>query len=162
MVAPAASFSDFVLAIHIFGVIVAFGVTFAYPVFLAAGARQDPRAMPWFHRMQVVVSRRVTNPGLLVVLIAGIVLASDLHQWKHFYVGWGIVAVIVLGALEGAVVSRTTQRLAELAEADVQAAATGKVAWSEEYQAQMKRLRGASGLMSLIVALTVLFMAIHL
>ena len=37
------------------------------------------------------------------MLVAGIYLASDEHQWSSFYVGWGILAVIALGALEGAV-----------------------------------------------------------
>ena len=32
--------------------------------------------------MKVMISRMVINPGLLVILLAGIYLASDLHQWK--------------------------------------------------------------------------------
>ncbi len=162
MLGPAASFSDFVLAIHVLAVVVAFGILFAYPVFLLAGAHREAHAMPWFHRRQVAISRRVTNPALLLVLIAGIVLAIDDHQWKHFYVGWGILAVIVLGGLNGAVFGRTAERLAELTERDVEAAGAGEVAWSEEYEGQLKRLRGTGSLMSLIVILTILFMALHL
>ncbi len=162
MLVPAAGFSDFVLAVHIIAVVVAFGVTFAYPVFLIVGARLDRRAMPWFHRMQVAVSRRVTNPGLLMVLIAGVVLAADEHQWKKFYVQWGLAAVIVLGGLEGAVMIRTARRLAEIGERDVAAAGAGEVVWSDEYEGQLRRLRIVGGVIALIVAVTVLFMAIHL
>ena len=79
---------NLVLAVHISAVMVAFGVTFAYPIVAVVGERLDRRAMPWFHRVQVAISRRLINPGLLVVLLAGIVLASDEHQWKHFYVQW--------------------------------------------------------------------------
>jgi uncharacterized membrane protein len=162
MLAPAASFSDFVLAVHILAVVAAYGVTFAYPVFTLVGARLDRRAMPWFHEMQVAISRRVTNPGLLVILIAGVILAADEHQFKHFYVGWGFVAVVVLGALEGGVKIRGTKQLAELATRDVQAAGSGEVVWSDEYEALAKRLERIGMLMALIVVLTVFFMALHL
>jgi hypothetical protein len=162
MLAPGASFSEFVLAIHITAVVVSFGVTFVYPVFAVVGARMDRRAMPWFFRMRQAVSRWLTNPGLLVVLIAGIVLASDEHQWKHFYVQWGIAAVVVLGALEGAVMARGAGRLAEIAERDVAAAGTGKVVWSVEYEALYNRLQMVGAAMGLIVVITIFFMALHL
>jgi len=91
VLAPA-SFTEAILAIHILGVVVAFGVTFTYPLLAIAGNREK-RAMPTLHRYQVAVSRMVINPGLLVILIAGIALASERHQWSSFYVGWGIAAV---------------------------------------------------------------------
>jgi hypothetical protein len=162
MLAPAASFAQFVLAVHIVAVVVAFGVTFSYPLFFVVGMRLDPRAMPWFHRMQQAIGRRLVSPGLGVVLIAGIVLASDEHQWKHFYVQWGIAAVIVLGALEGAVMTRNEGRLAEIAERDVAAAGAGQVTWSAEYEALGRRTGTIGALMGLIVVLTIFFMALHL
>ena len=162
MLVPAASFADFVLAVHIVAVVVAFGVTFAYPVFATVGMRLDRRAMPWFHRMQQAIGRRLINPGLLLVLIAGIVLASDEHQWKHFYAQWGIAAVIALGAIEGAVMIRGEGRLADIAERDVKAAGSGEVAWSPEYDALFRRLGATGALMNLIVVITIFFMALHL
>lgn len=161
MLAEAVTFADFILAIHILAVVVAFGVTFAYPVFVLVGGRLDPRAMPWFHRMQQAIGRRLVNPGLLIILIAGIYLASHEDQWKAFYVQWGIAAVVVLGALEGAVMIRGEGRLAEIADRDVAAAGTGEVKWSSEYEAQRRRLGMFGGLMQLIVVLTVFFMAAH-
>jgi hypothetical protein len=97
----AAQFWQFILALHIFAVVVAFGVTFAYPLIFIAGERLDRSAMPWFHRVQQQIGRKLINPGLTVVLLAGIYLAAHLHQWKYFYLQWGIGVVIVLGALEG-------------------------------------------------------------
>ena len=161
MLVTAVTFADFVLALHILAVVVAFGVTFAYPIFALVGGRMDPRAMPWFHRMQVAVGRRLVNPGLAIVLIAGIYLASHLDEWKAFYVQWGLAAVVVLGALEGAVMIRGETRLAELADRDVAAAGTGAVKWSAEYEAQFRRLGLFGALMQLIVVLTVFFMAAH-
>jgi hypothetical protein len=76
VLAPAAAFWQYILAIHILAVVAGFGVVFAYPVFVLVGRRLDPGAMPWFHRMQAAVGQRVINPGLAVVVIAGVYLAS--------------------------------------------------------------------------------------
>jgi hypothetical protein len=162
MPVTAVTFADFVLALHILAVVVAFGVTFAYPIFALVGGRMDPRAMPWFHRMQVAVGRRLVNPGLAIVLVAGIYLASHLDEWKAFYVQWGLAAVVVLGALEGAVMIRGETRLAEIADRDVAAAGTEAVKWSAEYEALFRRLGMFGALMQLIVVLTVFFMAAHI
>jgi len=159
VIAPAARFADYVLAVHILAVVVAFGVTFAYPILFAVGSRVDRRAIPWFHRMQQEIGRRLISPGLLLVLIAGIILASDEHQWKHFYVQWGIAAVIVLGGLEGAVMTRNERRLAELAERDL---AASPESWSAEYEALARRTGAIGALMGVIVVVTIFFMALHL
>jgi len=158
----AARFADYVLAVHVSAVMIAFGVTFAYPIFAVVGSQLDRRAIPWFHRLQLAIGRRLINPGLGLVLIAGIVLASDEHQWKHFYVQWGIAIVIVLGALQGAVMSRWEGRMAELAEQDILAAGAGEVTWSAEYDALAKREAIVGTLMSLLVVITIFFMALHL
>jgi hypothetical protein len=158
----AARFSDYVLAVHVTAVVIAFGVTFAYPIFMVVGSRLDRRAIPWFHRLQQAIGRRLVNPGLGLVLIAGIVLASDEHQWKHFYVQWGIAIAIVLGALEGAVMSRGEARLAELAERDIKVAGGSEVTWSAEYDTLARRVGAVGALMSLLVVITIFFMALHL
>jgi hypothetical protein len=157
----AVAFWQVVLAVHILAVVVGFGVAFAYPLFVVAGGRLDPRAMPWFHRMQQLIGRRLISPGLGVVLVAGIYLASDLHQWKSFYVQWGLAAVIVLGAREGAVMIPGEGKLAELAARDVAAGGAGEVAWSSEYEAQVKRLAAFGTLLNLIIVVTVYLMSVQ-
>jgi hypothetical protein len=154
-------FWQVVLAIHIAAIVITFGVTFAYPVFALAGARLDPRALPWFHRMQQKVARFQINPGLTLVLLAGIYLASKLHYWHFFFVQWGIGVVIVIGALEGVVMIRGEGRLATLAERDVAAAGDGTVELSDEYRGLAKRI-GAVGLfMDVLVLITVYLMTIQ-
>ncbi len=97
------------------------------------------------------------------MLIAGIYLASHLDEWKAFYVQWGLAAVVVLGALEGAVMIRGETRLAELADRDVAAAGTGAVKWSAEYEALFRRMGIFGAGMQLIVVLTVVLgMAAHI
>ena len=43
------------------------------------------------------------NPALVVILGAGIYMASDAHHWGEFFVQWGTGVVIVIGALVGSV-----------------------------------------------------------
>ena len=161
MLAPAVMFWQVILALHIVAVVVAFGVTFAYPVIFTVGARMDPRAMPWFHRMQVQIGRRLVNPGLLVVVLAGIYLASKLHQWSSFYVQWGIGVALVLGGLEGAFMMPRSRRLAELAEADVERAGGGEVTWSAEYEKLGRQAGIVGALMGLLVIITIYLMTVQ-
>ena len=87
---PAASLYEVVLAIHIMAVVVTFGVTFAYPIMFAVAARHDPRSLPLLHRIEYTIERMLVNPGLLLVLLAGVYLASKGHDWSHFFVQWGL------------------------------------------------------------------------
>ena len=86
----AASAYEVVLAVHIMAVVVAFGVTFAYPIMFAVGARRDPRSLPLLHRIEYTIERWLVNPGLRGRARAGIYLASDGHHWSEFFVQWGL------------------------------------------------------------------------
>jgi hypothetical protein len=167
VLAPAASFTDLVLAVHILGVVAGFGATFAYPIFLSAGLRLDPAATPWFFRMTQLITRRLIYPGLLVVLVCGIYLAAKEDQFHAFYVQWGFAAVIIIGGVEGAVMAPRTRTVIALAERDlagVPAGAGGDRGFSfgSEYQAVLRQLSIGGALQSLVVVLTVVFMALHL
>jgi hypothetical protein len=161
MLVSAVAFWQIVLAIHIAAVVIAFGVTFAYPIFGVVGSQLDPRAMPWWHRMQVYLGTRLITPGLAVVLVAGIYLASKLHQWSFFYVQWGLGAAIVIGALGGLFFAPTERKLAEVAEQDIKAAGEGEVKWSAEYQALTRREAAVGAATSVLILLTVYFMTVQ-
>lgn len=159
---PAVTFYTIVVAIHIAAVVITFGVTFAYPIMFAVVEKADRRALPALHRAELAVGQRLINPGLGIVLIAGIYLASKLHQWSAFYLQWGLGAAIVLGALGGLFFSPTEKRLIELADRDVAAAEGEEVSLSAEYLALSKRLASVGALASLLVLVTVFFMATHI
>ena len=161
MIVPAVAFVEIVLAVHIMAAVLAFGVTFAYPIITVTIEKADARALPSMHRAELAVGRRLIQPALAVVVIAGIYLASKEHQWSAFYVQWGLGAAIVLGALGGAFFSPIERRLIELSERDVGAAADGTVTLSEEYHGQARRLAVVGGLSSLLVLVTIFFMATH-
>jgi hypothetical protein len=167
MLLPVASFTDFVLAVHILGVVAGFGATFAYPLFFSAGSRLDPSAMPWFFRMMQLLQRQLVYPGLLIVLVCGIYLASSEDQFSSFYVGWGFVAVVAIGALEGAVMAPRTRTLISLSERDLTAAPAAAdsrlsaFSFSADYRAAFRQLSIAGRAEALIVVLTVVLMATH-
>jgi hypothetical protein len=161
MLVPAVFFWQVVLAIHVIIVVAAFGVVVAYPVLTIAADRIDRRSAPLVHRVRGVIGRSLVNPGLLVVLAAGIYLASDLHQWHEFYVQWGVAAIVVLGGIEGGFVIRQSVRLAELAERDIAAAGGGDPTWSHEYVHARGRADQINAVMAVLVLVTVFFMVVQ-
>jgi hypothetical protein len=167
MFVSAVAFPDLILAVHILGAVVGFGVVFAYPVLFAVAARTDPGVIPWLWRARRQVGRYVVNPGLLVVVLAGLYLAGDEHVWSSFFVGWGIAAAIVIGGVEGVIIIPRSGKLATLAERDLATTSVPaggqrmSATWSPEYAAGARTLSRAGWLMQLIVVVTVFIMAAH-
>jgi hypothetical protein len=164
---PAASLYEVVLAVHIMAVVIAFGVTFAYPIMFAVAAKHGPRSLPLVHRIEYTIERMLINPGLALVLIAGIYLASKGHYWSDFFVQWGLAAVVVIGALVGSVMVPTAKRAEIAAARDLAAIDAGtsgsqpSVEMSEEYRALVRRLSTVGTLLSLLVLATIAIMALH-
>lgn len=142
------------------GVVVAFGVTFAYPIMFAIAARQDPRSLPTLHRIERTIDRALINGAMVVVLGAGIYLAAEGHYFKELFVQWGIGAIVLIGALVGAVMIPTSKKAQEAIERDLAAAGDGELQMSEDYRALTRRLAIVGSLLSLLVLVTILFMAI--
>jgi hypothetical protein len=169
MITAAASAYEIVLAIHVMAVVVAFGVTFAYPIMFAVAARHDPRSLPILHRIEYTIERMLINPGLLLVVVAGVFLASDGHRWSEFFVQWGLGAALVIGALVGSVMIPTAKRAEAVAQRDLAgvgaavgtAGAVGNgatVEMSAEYRELVRRLTAVGSLLSVLVLITILFM----
>ncbi len=156
----AASAYEIVLAIHIMAVVLTFGWVFALPIVFVVAARHDPRSLPVLHRVEYTVERALVNPALLVVLAAGIFLASDGHLWSEFFVQWGLAIVIVIGAIVGAVMIPTAKRAEEAAKHDLEAAGGGEFQPGQEYQALTRRLNIVGSAIGVLVLLTILFMVV--
>jgi hypothetical protein len=155
-----ASAYDYVLALHIIAVVIAFGWTFALPLFYVVASRHAPRSLPLLHRIEYTSMRVILNPALVVVLGAGIFLASDGDHWSEFFVQWGIGAIVVIGALAGSVMIPTAKRAEEAALADLRAAPEGDPPQSDSYAALVRRLNVVGTLMWLLVLATISIMAI--
>ena len=104
-------FFEVVLAVHIMAVVFAFGATFAYPVMLSAVGKADSRSLPALYRAIHAISTKVILPGLAIVVICGIYLASKLHVWSDFFVQWGFIVALLIGAVEGMFLSPNEKRL---------------------------------------------------
>lgn len=154
-------FWQIALAVHVVFAVAAFGLVLSYPFIAIAVERFDRRAVPAVLRARQLLGRSLVNPGLLIVVIAGVYLASEEHQWSQFYVQWGIGAAIVIGALEGAFVARQSGRLAELAERDLKAAGPGAPSWSAEYLATRSRADQINALLAVLVVVTIFLMVVQ-
>lgn len=162
MLAPAVFFWQIALAVHIVFVVAAFGLLLAYPFILIAVERFDRRALPVLLRVRQLLGRSLVNPGLLIVVIAGVYLAAHAHQWNQFYVQWGIGAVLVIGALEGSFVIRLSGKLADLAERDISASAgAAEVTWSTEYLVARTRADQVNAVLAMLVVVTIFLMVVQ-
>src|SRR4051794_11982983 len=157
MLSSAVEFFSVMLALHIAAVVVAFGVTFAYPVIYAVAAKH-PRHLPFTYRLEYAIGRRLITPGLLVVILAGAYLASKEDAWDEPWVIVPLVIAIVIGALGGVLFSPTERKIIEVAERDVAAAAGGEVTFSAEHDRLARRLQVGGAISSLLVLVAIYFM----
>src|SRR3954468_15461541 len=134
----AITFYSVVLSVHIMAVVVAFGFSFAYPVVLSWARRSVPASMPLIHQVSGRVNRLVTSPALVVVLLAGVYLASDADAWSEVWVSVPLVILLIIGGLGGMFFAPNERRLAELARRDVGAGGGGGEL-SAEYDGLFRR-----------------------
>src|SRR2546429_8153133 len=101
-IATSLRFYDIVLFIHVAAVVTAFGVTFVYPLIVPLTTRSAPEKLPWLHRMQEEIGKKIITPSATVVLIAGLYLALsgdrpfDLKEWWGGFVLLAIIVILVL------------------------------------------------------------------
>jgi hypothetical protein len=146
----------------VIAVVFAFGATLAYPVLIGTVTRADARALPALYRALHAISQRVIMPGTAAILVFGVYLASELHDWHAFFVQWGIGVVIVIGAVEGAYLGPREKALIEVADRDVARAGDGEVTFGAEHDQLVKRIGTVGALLDLLVLVTIFFMVTHL
>ena len=108
-------FFDVVLWLHITSVVIAFGVTFTYPVIVPLTVRTAPRHVAWLHSVQGAIGRFVVTPFATLILLTGIYMAADADVFSEWWVGVPLVIILVLLGLAGAYFSPRERRLSELA-----------------------------------------------
>ncbi len=141
--------------LHILAVVLAFGPTFGYALFFSV-APQFPRATPAILAGVQRCDRYLVNPGMIVLLLAGLYLLSD-GPWEtsDAFIGVGFLAIIVLFGLQHAFFQPQTRRAKELAERDLKAGDS----LSAEFEAVSQRVGQVGGLAGLIVVVTIFFMS---
>ncbi|HEU4739488.1 MAG TPA: DUF2269 family protein [Solirubrobacterales bacterium] len=145
------------LFLHILAVVLAFGPTFGYGVFFSV-APQYPRAVPAILTGIQRCDRYLVNPGMIVLLLAGIYLliASD-DAWGggDAFITVGFLAIIILFGLQHAFFQPQTAKALGLAERDLKAGEE----FSPEFEEVSQRLSKVGALAGLIVVVTIFFMS---
>src|SRR6478752_239771 len=143
--------------LHILAVVLAFGPTFGYAFFFSV-APQYPKATPAIMAGVQKVDKYLVNPGMIVLLLAGIGLlsASD-GAWdgSDAFVVVGFIAIIALFGLQHGFFQPQTAKAKALAERDLEKGDD----LSPEFQAIAQRLGQVGPLAGLIVVVTIFFMA---
>lgn len=142
------------LFLHILAVVLAFGPTFGYAFFFSV-TPQFPRATPAIFAGIQKVDRYLVQPGMIVLLLAGIYLLAD-GPWEtsDFFVSVGFLAIIVLFGLQHGFFRPQSKRARELAERDLESGDS----FSDEFMAISQRLSKVGSLAGLIVVVTVFLM----
>lgn len=143
------------LFLHILAVVLAFGPTFGYAFFFSV-VPSYPRATPAILTGVQKVDKYLVNPGMIVLLLAGIYLLID-GPWEtgDAFVSLGFLAIIVLFGLQHAFFQPQTRKAKELAERDLKAGDT----LSDEFTALGDRIGKVGGLAGLIVVIAIFFMS---
>jgi uncharacterized membrane protein len=157
---PLASIVDpgykILLFLHILAVVLAFGPTFGYAFFFSV-APQHPKATPAILAGVQKVDKYLVNPGMVVLLLAGIgLLSASGGAWdtSDAFVGVGILAIIVLFGLQHGFFQPQVRRAKALAERDLE----GGDALSPEFEALSRRIGQVGTLAGIIVVVTIFFM----
>jgi uncharacterized membrane protein len=144
------------LFLHILAMVLAFGPTFGYALFFSV-APQYPRAAPAILAGVQKCDRYLVNPGMIVLLIAGIYLlsASD-GAWDggDAFVVVGFIAIIALFGLQHGFFQPQVRKAKELAERDLEAGD----ALSPEFEALGQRIGQVGTLAGITVVVTIFFM----
>jgi len=142
--------------LHVSGVVVGLGATFALAVAFPLALRLDPRHLPYVHELSLAINQRVTGPAVLVIVATGIFQTID-GPWSFsdFWISATFAIVIALGALNGVYFMPTDRKLA--AQAQRELANGGGV--SDDYQRQAQR-EGLIGTVAGVLVLAAVFLMI--
>lgn len=154
MIPATVTFYGVVKAIHVFAVVFAFGVTFSYPLVLPWLRAKHPDVLPTYHEMQGRLGRMMVTPGMVLILLSGIYLASDGDFWKESWVTIPFVILIILFGMGGAFFSPRERKLTETAKRDLAGGGT----LGPEYDQQSKALTIAGSIAGALIVIAVFIM----
>lgn len=144
------------LFLHVLAVVLAFGPTFGYGIAFSVMPKY-PQSAPGILAGIQKIDRYLVNPGMIVILLAGIYLmiASD-DVWKgdEAFIIVGFLAIIALFGLQHAYFQPRVRQALEMAERDLKAGGT----LSEEFALHGQQTGQVGGIAGLIVVVTIFFM----
>ena len=140
-----------VLSVHVMAIVLAFGVTFAYPIIGPFIGKNHPGSLRAIHEMQERIGKFLITPAATLALATGIYMASDHDLFDRVWVQIPMGILIVLLGLGGAFFSPQERKAAELAPGEGQPP-------SAEYMAVIGRVSKVGMLASLLVLVAIFLM----
>lgn len=156
--ALAVTFYDVVLWLHISSVVIAFGATFAFGIYVALAVSKYPRSVPAVLEAQTIINRSMVTIGGLLILVTGIYLAADRWDFGYFFITWGILAIIVLLGLVHGFFLPHDRRALIAARRDIDASPGDQVEFGEEFNRNSAASARMGPIAGLIVILTIYVM----
>jgi hypothetical protein len=144
------------LFFHVVAVVVAFGPTFVYALLFSV-APQYPLATPAILEGISRIDRYLVNPGMVILLIAGIVLlASSGGVWdgSQAFVVVGFIAIIALFGIQHGFFAPTLRKAREIADRDLAAGDT----LSPEFEALGRRYGQVGTIAGVVILVAIFFM----
>jgi hypothetical protein len=129
-------------------IVLAFGVTFAYPIMGPYLGKNHPETLVAFHGVQERIGKLLITPFATLALLTGIYLASDRDYFSEIWVQVPMAILIILLGMGGAVFAPLERKAAALA-ADPSSA---------EYQATVGKVAKAGMLASVLILVAIFFM----
>lgn len=155
---PAGNITDYSvgLFIHVLAVVVALGPTFAYGIIFSV-LPQHPRSAPAVFEALRRVDRYLVDPGMIVLLLAGIYLLAE-GPWEssEAFVTVGFIAIVALFGLQHGFFRPQGRKARELAERDLAAGDS----FSAEFEEVSRRLGAVGPIAGLIVVIAIFFMVV--
>ena len=144
------------LFFHVLAVVVALGPTFGYGVFFSV-LPKFPRSAPALIEGMRRIDRYMVNPGLIILLVAGIVLMADsssIWDGSNFFIVWGFIAIIALFGVQHGFFGPRMAQLQQIAERDLRSGDS----FSAEFEEKSRLIAQVGGATGILVVLTVFFM----
>jgi hypothetical protein len=142
-------FYDVVVAVHVAAIVLAFGVTFAYPMIFPYLGKNHPQAIAPMHEVQERLGKYLITPFATLALITGIYLAADRDLFSEVWVQVPMAILIILLGLGGAFFAPTSRKLADLARTQP---------GSEAYFAVVARASLVGKIVSVLILVAIFFM----
>jgi hypothetical protein len=144
------------LFLHILAVVLAFGPTFGYALFFSV-APQFPRATPALLAGVQKTDRYLVNPGMIVLLLAGLYLLSD-GPWEmsDTFISVGFLTILLLFGLQHGFFGPKVREAKAIAERDLESGDS----LSDEFTALSQRIGQVGTLAGVIVVIAIFFMTV--
>jgi len=154
------SFYNVVLFIHIAAVVLAFGVTFSFPIVVGFARQRYERHMGFYHRVQALLGSRLIGPLGGLVLLAGLYLAiKGPYEFGDPWIGITLLLLIVILGVGGGYMGPREERLAEMSERDVAASPTeGAVRFGEDYEHLFAQVRNVNLALNALILIAIFLM----